>query len=206
MVGKLAIPNFAGGMTTWRRYGIECGHPCGPRCGSCVVAGNASSKLPHMSSGVALNLGRYLARAAEQVPDRLAIACGNVQASYAEEERRVNSLGLALRSLGLQKGDRVAILQCNGRQFLETMLACFKTGLGVVPINARLHPEEVCYRVRDAEAAALVYGPEFTEAIASIRPALPDTRHFISLIASARWELDFESLVREHATMRDQTH
>ncbi len=56
-----------------------------------------------MSSDVAFNLGTYLARAAEQVPDRLAIACGDVQASYAEEERRVNSLGLALRSLGLQK-------------------------------------------------------------------------------------------------------
>ena len=158
-----------------------------------------------MSGGVALNIGTYLARAAEQVPDRLAIACGDDHATYAETEHRVNSLGLALRSLGLQKGDRIAILQWNGRQFLETLLACFKTGLGVVPINARLHPEEVCYHVRDAEAAALVYGPEFTEAIASIRPALPDTRHFISLIASAPWELDFESLVREHATMRDQT-
>ena len=32
-----------------------------------------------MSSGVAFNLGAYLARAAEQVPDRLAIACGDVQ-------------------------------------------------------------------------------------------------------------------------------
>ena len=158
-----------------------------------------------MSGGVALNIGTYLARAAEQVPDRLAIACGDDHATYAETEHRVNSLGLALRSLGLQKGDRIAILQWNGRQFLETLLACFKTGLGVVPINARLHPEEVCYHVRDAEAAALVYGPEFTEAIATIRPALPDTRHFISLIASAPWELDFESLVREHATMRDQT-
>jgi acyl-CoA synthetase (AMP-forming)/AMP-acid ligase II len=82
------------------------------------------------------------------------------------------------------------------------MLACFKTGLGVVPINARLHPEEVCYHVRGAEAAALVYGPEFTDAIASIRPALPDTRHFISLIASASWELDFESLVRSRAGLQ----
>src|SRR5258707_7470480 len=157
----------------------------------------------NMSSGPALNIGAYLARAAEQVPDHLATACDDEQATYAEEEHRVNSLGLALKSLGLQKGDRVAILQWNGQQFLETMLACFKTGLCVVPINARLHPEEVCYHVRDAEAVAIVYGPEFTEAITSIRSALPDTRQFISLTASAPWELDFESLVREHATMLD---
>ena len=158
-----------------------------------------------MSSGVAFNVGTYLARAAEQVPDRLAIACGDVQASYAEEERRVNSLADALKTLGLQKGDRVAILQWNGRQFLETLLACFKTGVCVVPMNARLHPEEVCYQVRDAEAAAFVYGPEFTEAVASIRPVLPHTRHFISLLASGPSELDFETLVRDHATSGDQT-
>jgi acyl-CoA synthetase (AMP-forming)/AMP-acid ligase II len=158
-----------------------------------------------MSSEVAFNIGTYLTRAAERVPDRLAIAWGDVHATYAEEEHRVNSLGLALTLLGLQKGDRVAILQWNGRQFLETMLACFKTGLCVVPINARLHPEEVCSHVRDAEAVAVVYGQEFAEAVAAIRPALPVTRHFISLRAGAPWELDFEDLVRDHATGMDQT-
>ena len=64
---------------------------------------------------MALNIGTYLARAAEQVPDRLAIACGDDHSTYVEAERRVNSLGLALTSLGLQKGDRVAILQIGDR-------------------------------------------------------------------------------------------
>src|SRR5215469_333721 len=101
-----------------------------------------------------------------------------------EEELRVNAFALALKSIGLKKGDRVALLQWNCPQFLETMLACFKAGLCIVPINARLHVEEVRYQVQDSEAAAMVYGDEFGEDVARIRLELPATRHFISLRAA----------------------
>jgi acyl-CoA synthetase (AMP-forming)/AMP-acid ligase II len=158
-----------------------------------------------MSAAAALNVGTYLTRSAEQMPDRLAVACGDWRATYQEEELRVNALALALKSLGIAKGDRVAILQWNCPQFLETMFACFKAGLCVVPINARLHPDEVRYHLQDSGAAALVYGHEFGEAVASIRNSLPVTPHFISLLAAAPWELDFERLVQDHAGTADQT-
>jgi acyl-CoA synthetase (AMP-forming)/AMP-acid ligase II len=132
------------------------------------------------------------------------VACGESRATYAEEELRVNALALALKSLGFQKGDRVAILQWNCRQFLETMLASFKAGLCVVPINARLHPEEILYLVQDSDAVAVVYGQEFGNAIAQMRETLPSSLHFVSLRAQAPWELDFESLVQDHATTADQ--
>ena len=157
-----------------------------------------------MSIAVAINIGTYLTRFAEQVPARLAVACGDYRATYAEEELRVNALALALKSLGTEKGDRVAILQWNCPQFLETMLACFKAGLCVVPINARLNPEEVRYHVQDSEAAVVVYGHEFGADVAQIRETLTTTPKFISLRAAAAWELDFERLVQEHATTVDQ--
>jgi acyl-CoA synthetase (AMP-forming)/AMP-acid ligase II len=86
---------------------------------------------------MSVNIGTYLTRSAEQVPDRLAVAWANYRATYAEEELRVNALALALKSLGLQKGDRVAVLQWNCPQMLETMLACWKAGLCVVPQNSQ---------------------------------------------------------------------
>ncbi len=69
------------------------------------------------------------------------------------------------------------------------MFACIKAGFCVVPINARLHPEEIRYHLQDCEPAAVVYGQEFGAAIASIRDAIPATPHFISLLANAPWEL-----------------
>jgi acyl-CoA synthetase (AMP-forming)/AMP-acid ligase II len=172
-----------------------------------LVCGSSQARTytQAMSSTAVMNIGSYLTRAAEQVPDRLAVACGNYRASYAEEERRVNALAIALKSLGLRQGDRAAILQWNCPQFLETMLACFKAGFCVVPINARLHPEEVRYHLQDCEAGAVIYGAEFGDAIACIRESLPTTRHFISIDARSSCELDFESLVRDHATTIDQT-
>ncbi len=151
-----------------------------------------------------VNIGTYITRSAEQNPDRLAVAWGDYRATFAEEEVRITALALALKSLGIESGDRVAVLQWNCPQFLETMFACFKAGFCVVPINARLHPEEIRYHMQDCEPAAVVYGHEFGEAIASIRDAIPATPHFISLLANAPWELNFESLVRDHATTVDQ--
>src|SRR5262249_46011976 len=108
---------------------------CECPCGSCVLPERLSDvDWPRMSRTATLNIGTYLTRSAEQVPDRLAVAYGESRATYAEEELRVNALALALKSLGLEKRDRVAILQWNCRQFLETMFACFKAGFCVVPI------------------------------------------------------------------------
>jgi len=101
-----------------------------------------------MSSTDVLNIGTYLTRSAEQVPERLAVAQGELHATYAEEELRVNAFSQALKALGLAKGNRVAIVQWNCRQSLETLLACFKAAFCIVPIHARLHPEEVRYRWR----------------------------------------------------------
>src|SRR5713226_707411 len=157
-----------------------------------------------MSSTDVLNIGTYLTRSAEQVPERLAVAQGELHATYAEEELRVNAFSQALKALGLAKGDRVAIVQWNCRQYLETMLACFKAAFCIVPINARLHPEEVRYQVDDSQAAAVVYGGEFAGAIARMRAALQPSLRFISLRSVNPWELDFEALVQEHATAVDQ--
>ena len=170
-----------------------------------IQAGETSSpRSPRSSAAAVANIGTYIARSAEQTPDRLAVAWGDHRATFAEEELRINALALALKSLGIEKGDRVALLQWNCPQFLETMLACFKAGFCAVPINARLHPEEVGYHLRDCQPAAVVYAHEFGDAIAGIRDTIPASPHFISLLAVAPLELNFDSLVRDHATTVDQ--
>src|SRR5262245_31273587 len=49
-----------------------------------------------MSITPAPNIGTYATRFAERIPDRLALACGEYRATYAEEELRVNALARAL--------------------------------------------------------------------------------------------------------------
>ena len=47
----------------------------------------------------------------------------------------------------------------NRPELLETLYGCFRAGLVAVPINSRLHPDEVRYIVAQAGARAIVAGP-----------------------------------------------
>lgn len=88
--------------------------------------------------------------------DRPAFRAGDrtlTHASYATDSQRVAA---HLASLGLRKGDRVAIL---GENALETHLllgACARSGVIAVPLNWRLTADELAAIVADCEPSLLV--------------------------------------------------
>lgn len=114
------------------------------------------------------NVGRLLFEAARTHPEQVAVIFHGRQWSYSELNDRVNALALGLTRLGLQTGDRVVLWMKNCPQFIETMFACWKVGLVVVPVNARLTPAEVAVQVSDCAASALVYGAEFISGAAQV--------------------------------------
>ncbi|WP_154676223.1 acyl-CoA synthetase [Amycolatopsis benzoatilytica] len=118
---------------------------------------------PVASAANSVNVGRLLTGIARQFPGRTAIRSGDRTITYGEFNQRVDSLARGLSEIGLAVGDRVVIWSHNCPEFLETMFACWKTGLAVVPMNARLTPDEVNFHVRDCAARALVYGAGFGE-------------------------------------------
>ena len=103
-----------------------------------------------------MSIGSVLTQAAKLAPGQVAFIYGETKRSYREFNARVNQLAHALRDAGVKKGDRVAILQRNCPELLETMFATFKAGAVTVPINARLHPKEFAYILQDSDAKAVV--------------------------------------------------
>ena len=67
---------------------------------------------------------------------------------------------------GLESGDRVGILSGNCPDYLEVLFAAWHAGLIVVPINARLHRDEVAFIVADS-ATAVVFADEAHAATAT---------------------------------------
>ena len=66
-----------------------------------------------------------------------------------------------LQSLGLQPGDRVALLAYNCVEWMEMYTALAQAGLVAVPVNFRLTPPEIAYIVEHSEAlfrSALAHG------------------------------------------------
>ncbi len=76
--------------------------------------------------------------------------------------------GLAGRyaTLGIEPGDRVALLGGNSIEWVAAFLACLDAGVVAVPLNHRLSPAEIAAQVRGA-GARLVLAAEELEAPAA---------------------------------------
>ena len=62
---------------------------------------------------------------------------------WGELEERVNRLINGLRNAGLQRGDTIAIVSENRREYYEVMLAATHCGLRYVPVNWHRVAEEL---------------------------------------------------------------
>ncbi len=153
-----------------------------------------------------MNVGQFLTKSACTFPEKPALVHGQKRLSYAQFNMRVNRLANALRRIGIQKGDRVAILQYNYPETLESIFACFKMGCGAVPINFRLHPNECAFIIDHSEAKAVILSPEFNQAVLEIKDRIPLVRHFISLSGADGALLDYEELLSAEADQFKDVH
>ena len=60
------------------------------------------------------------------VPDRTAVIFENQKFSYKEINQRSNLLANAFSEMGIEKGDRIALLDVNSNQHIETYFAAAK--------------------------------------------------------------------------------
>jgi len=81
--------------------------------------------------------------------------------SYADLDRRVDAMAAYLTSLGVGRGDRVAVLAHNGVEFFDVQFACARTGSICVLLNWRLTVTELEYILNDSSPALLVHDAEF---------------------------------------------
>ena len=125
-----------------------------------------------------LNLGEMVAAHARLQPHKIG-ACDSRRAlTFAQWNSRACRLANALLGLGLNKGDRVALLAYNRLEWMEMYVALAKAGLVAVPINFRLVGPEIKYIAEHCEALAFVVEEELTDRVEGIRGdlAIPASR------------------------------
>jgi long-chain acyl-CoA synthetase len=88
--------------------------------------------------------------------DRLAVIDGEHAFSYSQLADRCARLAAALSGLGVQRGDRVALLSANGHRYLEAFFGLPAAGIVLVPLNTRLAPAELAHIVRHSGARVLI--------------------------------------------------
>jgi long-chain acyl-CoA synthetase len=97
-----------------------------------------------------------LDHAAQNYPQQLALISGDTRLTFSELLDRVQRIASLLVALGLQTGDRVAVLLPNQGEYLETVYACAWLGLIVVPLNTRLSVAEIDHILVDAQPRVLI--------------------------------------------------
>ena len=113
-------------------------------------------------------------------PDKIALIEGERQYTFREFADRTRRMGNALlQNLGLEKGERVAILSRNSMENAESYFSIPNAALVLVMLNFRLAPPEILNILSDAGASVLIVEESFLDALSQIRDQLSFIRHFI---------------------------
>ncbi|EME67235.1 AMP-dependent synthetase and ligase [Rhodococcus ruber BKS 20-38] len=107
---------------------------------------------------------------ASQVPDKTAIAdlSTGLRRTYGEIADRVARLAGHLTELGIERGDRVAVLSHNNPNVFELLYACASVGAILVPMNWRLSVHELCAIADDFDPAAVFFDEENRNAVQAL--------------------------------------
>ena len=105
--------------------------------------------------------------------------CGKQRATYRHFDEKSMQFSRYLLSVGLGKGDHIAIYAYNRIEWIEAMLACYKIGAVPININYRYVEEELAYLFDNADIKAVVYDPEFDDRLNNIRESLPLLQHYV---------------------------
>lgn len=111
--------------------------------------------------------------------DRELLAFGALRQSYADFDASVNRMAGLLASLGVAKGDRVAIMLRNSPEFLWAWFACAKLGAIYVPINTDYKGDILQYQLAKAEVSHFMVEADWLPRLAPLTGALPDLRHVV---------------------------
>jgi acyl-CoA synthetase (AMP-forming)/AMP-acid ligase II len=105
-----------------------------------------------------MNLATWIERHGRRRPDEPALAEGErVHGTWAAFAARTAAVAAGFRTeLGLVPGDRVAIFMRNRPEYLEALFGAWHAGLIAVPVNARLHRDELAYILEHSAATVVV--------------------------------------------------
>jgi long-chain acyl-CoA synthetase len=105
---------------------------------------------------MSLSLAAVLAEPAWRTPDGIAVVQGTESRTYAQLWSESVAAAAAIRDLGIEPGDRVALLAPNVIEFPRIYYAILAAGAVVVPIHLLLIPAEIAFILEDSGAKLLI--------------------------------------------------
>ncbi len=120
-----------------------------------------------------MNLKLMLEKTASEVPQQTAIVLGSRKVSYRELDETSNKIANALISLGIKKGNHVAILMSRTPEWVINCFGALKAGATSVLLDAGAKAPELEPQLRESDSKVLITEERFSPVLSSIFPNIP---------------------------------
>jgi fatty-acyl-CoA synthase len=131
-------------------------------------------RLPHALVVPRTSLFYNLEVAATRYPDKPAFIFFGRSLSYAQLQRQAEALAGWLHSVGVRKGDRVALYMQNCPQFIVAVYGILRADAVVVPVNPMNRADEFSHYITDPQSKAVICSADLAGFVAAANAALPE--------------------------------
>jgi acyl-CoA synthetase (AMP-forming)/AMP-acid ligase II len=125
------------------------------------------------------NLTQPLHTASNCTPHMIATVCEDRTVTWEGLRERTAKLAGAIRSLGIDEGDNVAILALNSDRYFEFYFGALWAGAVIVPMNTRWSATENAYSLNDSGTSVLFIDAAFVPMVEDIKSETNDELTFI---------------------------
>ncbi|RQR33323.1 acyl-CoA synthetase [Burkholderia sp. Bp9142] len=125
--------------------------------------------------------------------------------SYRELDRLANQGAHLLRSLGLKRGDVVAVVLENGFDIFTIAWATERAGLYLTCLSTKASPNDIAYIVRDSGARVLIVSDSLTELGELAADRLSDTNVTVLYSGPARTSFTELRTLEQDTTIADES-
>ncbi len=151
-----------------------------------------------------MTVAHALAHRATTDPEGVFLLFGSEQVTFGETESAAEALAASLANLGIEAGDRVAVILPERPEFAISIFAVAKLGAVLVPLDPHLTEAELQYRLRHSEAVCAItvegfHEVDYLQLFEELLPTLPELQYLVTVGEEDLWYDDrifqFEDLI-----------
>jgi len=126
------------------------------------------------------SLWAMIAHAASRNPDGEALVCGERRMNWREVAQQSAQIAAGLREIGVQRGDRIALLLGNRIEFVLALFGAAHLGAVTVLLSTRQQKPEIAYVLNDCGAKLLIHETALADRVPDARD-IPELMHRVSV-------------------------
>ncbi|KAJ32146.1 class I adenylate-forming enzyme family protein [Sulfitobacter pontiacus] len=115
-------------------------------------------------------------------PEKLALVCDGQTVNWGAFDQRINKIANLLLSMGVSKGDNIAIISPNSIPYAELFMGILRAGACVTPLSTMASPDALQKMLTDCGARAIFVAAQYLELVDG----------FIADLDLARFAIDFD--------------